>query len=61
MCIVEFAKLFGMQPTTAFNYLKQYQGLQFLDKCYDAEHLLSLNDALSDLTIFCKRHGGSIG
>ena len=61
MCIVEFGLLFGMQPAMSFNYLKKYRGLAFLDKCYEAEHQLSLEDALSDLTDYCKRHGGTLG
>jgi hypothetical protein len=61
MCIVEFGKLFGMQPALAFNYLKEYGGLSFLDKCYEAEHQLSLDDVMSDLTIYCQRHGGTLG
>lgn len=61
MCIVEFGKKYGMAPHIAFNYLKAFGGLTFLDKCYDAEHLLSLEDAMSDLTVYCKRHGGTLG
>jgi len=61
MCIVEFGKRFGMSPVLSFNYLKNYLGLAFLEKCYDAEHLLSLDDALDDLVAYCKRHGGTLG
>lgn len=61
MCIVEFGKRFGMSPVLSFNYLKTYLGLAFLEKCYDAEHLLSLDDTLDDLVAYCKRHGGTLG
>lgn len=61
MCIVEFAKKFGMSAKIAFNYLKQYKALDFLDKCYEAEHQLSLNDSLNDLIVICKRNGGTLG
>ncbi len=60
LCIVEFANKHGMTPNIAFNYLNTYKGLQFLNECYEAEHLLSLEDALSDLTVYCQRHGGTI-
>ena len=60
MCIVEFGKKFKMSSAMAFNYLKTYRGLEFLDKCYDAEHLLSLENTLSDLKTYCKRHGGTV-
>ena len=60
MCIVEFGKMFGMSAYLAYKYLKEYQGLYFLDKCYEAEHQLSLDDAIDDLKNYCKRHGGTL-
>lgn len=60
MCIVEFGKKFRMPTVIAFNYLKEFKGLDFLDKCYEAEHTLSLADALSDLRNYCRRNGGTI-
>jgi hypothetical protein len=60
MCIVEFGKKFRMSAQMAYNYLRQYKGLEFLDKCYEAEHQLSLSEALSDLKVYCRRNGGSI-
>ena len=49
-----------MPPTLAFNYLNTYKGFSFLDRNYDAEHLLPLEDTLSDLAEYCKRHGGTM-
>lgn len=60
LCIVEFGKRYGMPPAMAFNYLKHFQGIQFLDLCYEAEHLLSLDDAIHDLATYCRRHGGTL-
>lgn len=60
MCIVEFGKKFGMSAFLSHKYLKEYQGLAFLDKCYEAEHQLSLDDAIDDLKNYCKRHGGTL-
>lgn len=59
MCIVEFAKKNGMSAKTSFNYLHKYKGLDFLDECYEAEHQMSLQDALNDLSVICKRNGGT--
>ena len=61
LCIVEFGKRNGMPPTLAFNYLNTYKGFSFLDRNYDAEHLLPLEDTLSDLAEYCIRNGGTIG
>lgn len=44
----------------AFNYLERYGGLAFLDDCYEAEHQLSIEDAVHDLTEICKNNGGVV-
>ena len=60
MCIVEFGKKFSMPADIAFNYLKQYKALAFLDKCYEAEHQLSLADTIKDILLYCRKNGGTI-
>lgn len=60
MCIVEFGKKFGLSAKISFNYLKQYKALAFLDKCYEAEHQLSLAETLKDMQSYCRKFGGTI-
>lgn len=60
LCIVKFGEKHKMRPPIAFNYLRDYKGLDFLDKHYEAEHLLSLDDALNDLQKICRRNGGTL-
>lgn len=60
ICISEFAKQKSITAKEAYNYLKEYKGLEFLNECYEAEHTLSLNDAVEDLTEICKGNGGTI-
>ena len=60
ICISEFAKQKSIKTKDAYNYLKEYKGLEFLNECYEAEHLLSLNDAIEDLTEICKINVGTI-
>lgn len=60
LCIVEFGKRNGMPAAMAFNYLNAYKGFDFLDRNYEAEHLLPLDDTLSDLATYCRRHGGTM-
>ena len=60
ICISEFAKQKSISTKDVYNCLKEYKGLEFLDECYEAEHTLSLDDAVEDLTIICKRNGGNI-
>lgn len=53
---MEFGKRNGMPAAMAFNYLNAYKGFDFLDRNYEAEHLLPLDDTLSDLATYCRRH-----
>lgn len=59
-CIATFAKQYGLSLLAAFNYLDRYGGLAFLDECYEAEHLLSIEDAINDIAIICKNNGGQL-
>jgi hypothetical protein len=60
MCVDEFAKAKSISVKDAFNYLHAYQGVEFLIECYDAEHTLSLENAVEDLTYICRNNGGNI-
>lgn len=60
MCISEFSQKYSMHPQKAYFYLKQHGGIAFLKDCYDAEHLLSIEDAIDDLTTICQKNGGEI-
>ena len=44
----------------ANNYLIRFNGIDFLTEHYEAEHLLSLDDAIQDLTQVCLNNGGGI-
>ena len=50
-----------MPAAMAFNYLKRFKALEFIDKNYEAEHLLPLADTLKDMSTYCKRNGGTVG
>ena len=49
-----------MSLLEAYNYLDRYGGIAFLDECYAAEHLLSIEEALHDLIVICKNNGGGL-
>lgn len=59
-CIVEFGRRLGLEPKWACRYLYLHGGLELLDKNYQAEHLLPLDDTIDDLISYCKRHGGTL-
>ena len=58
--ISEFAKAKAISEKQAFNYLRQFKGMDFLQNHYGAEHLLSFDDTVDDLTAICLRNGGHI-
>ena len=60
LCISAFADQNDLPYNDAFNYLYLYKGIDFLIECYDAEHTLSMDDAVNDLTLVCRNNGGSI-
>lgn len=59
--ISEFAKRNLLSVREASNYLLRFKGIEFLEQCYPAEHTLSVNDWIDDITAICKRNGGEIG
>ena len=58
--ISEFAKAKALSVKQAFNYLNLFKGLDFLQNHYGAEHMLSFEDTVDDLTAICQRNGGQI-
>jgi len=60
LCVGAFAEQKNISAPEAFNYLNKFMGLDFLIDCYGAEHTLSLDNAVEDLTQVCKNHGGTI-
>jgi hypothetical protein len=60
MCVSAFSNKKGLNQRDTFNYLYDHKGIDFLIECYEAEHTLSLDDAVDDLTRVCKNNGGSI-
>jgi hypothetical protein len=60
MCVSAFSGKKALSQRDAFNYLYKHKGIEFLVDCYEAEHTLSLDDAVDDLTLVCKNNGGTI-
>ena len=59
-CIGAFANRFGLTLPQAYAYLRRFDGIDFLIDCYDAEHTLSIEDAVEDITAVCQNHGGKL-
>ena len=59
-CVSEFANTYNMSQKNSFNYLYKYKGIDFLNKHYEIEHTLSIEEAINDLTIICRKNGGDL-
>lgn len=55
-----FAKRFSLDIQSAFHYLWNFKGIQFLNDYYDIEHLQSIDDAVDDLKALCLKNGGQL-
>ena len=58
--ISEFAKAHHISVREANNYLIRFKGIDFLTEHYDADHWLSFDDRVQDLTQVCLNNGGGI-
>ena len=54
-CMNEYARHNSMYVKSAFQYLLQHGGIDFLKEHYEAEHLLSIDDTVEDLSHLCRR------
>lgn len=59
-CVGAFAQRYDLTNSQAYAYLRRFTGIEFLLECYEAEHTLSIDNAVSDLQIICNRKGGKI-
>ncbi len=57
----EFGKKYGLTMKQAFNYLKRYKGIAFIEKHYDYVHTQSFTSMVNDMTDYCRLHGGQLG
>lgn len=55
-----FARKHKLSRKEACNYLSRFKGLEFSIANYEAEHQLSLQDCVDDMTAICRRNGGTI-
>lgn len=59
-CVGAFANRFKLPMPAAYAYLRRFKGIDFLIDYYAAEHTLSIEDAVEDITLLCQKHGGRL-
>ena len=60
VCVNEFARRFSLDVKSAFRYLYNYGGIDFLQEHYEAEHTLSFDETIEDLRLICQNNGGEL-
>ncbi len=59
-CVGAFAKHHGLTNAQAYAYLRRFTAIDFLLDCYAAEHTLSIDNAVDDITAICAMKGGKL-
>ncbi len=58
--VAEFAARFDISQSTAYNYIRQYKGLDYYFRHYNILHTLSFDDNVDNLIQVCANHGGTL-
>ena len=58
--IDEFAETFGLTEHQAYRYIKNHEGIGFIEENYGIFHTLSFRESVDGLAEFCKRRGGTL-
>lgn len=56
--IAEFAAHLGISQDVAYNYIREYRGLEYYFKHYNILHTLSFEENVEDLLQVCANNGG---
>lgn len=57
---LEFGRRYGLTLKQAFNYLKRYKGIEFIEQHYDYVHTQSFQSMIADIAEYCHRKGGQL-
>lgn len=58
--VAEFSKKFGIGEKQAFNYIRRFKGMDYMNSFYDVLHTLSFEDSIEAVSIVCQRNGGGL-
>ncbi len=58
--VQEFARRHSLTMRQAYNYLRRFKGIDFLDNHYGVAHTQSFGNMVDDITEYCHRQGGAL-
>ncbi len=56
--VSEFAKKFDLSNRQAFNYIRNHQGISFIEQNYGIIHTLDFKEAVDSVATYCRKTGG---
>ena len=56
----EFALYFGLTEHQAYRYIRNHDGMTFIQQNYNIMHTLDFRDCIESVANFCKRKGGKL-
>lgn len=56
--VSEFAKKFDLSNRQAFDYIRNHQGISFIEQNYGIIHTLDFKEAVDSVAIYCRKTGG---
>ncbi len=59
-CVSEFSTRYNLTMSQAYAYLRRFKAIDFLTNYYEAEHTLSIDNAVDDMRDICLKNGGKI-
>ncbi len=55
-----FARKFNLTEAQSYRYLKDHNGIGFIEQNYGILHTLNFPDAIEGLSLYCKKNGGTL-
>lgn len=56
----EFAKRFNLSEKQAYRYIRNHNGIAFIEEHYGIIHTLSFDDVVDDIALICRKSGGTL-
>lgn len=56
----EFAQKYEMSYKQAYDYIRCYNGITFIEQNYGIMHTLDFKETIESVAIYCRRFGGKL-
>ena len=56
----ELAQRFNLSDKEIFKYIKNHNGIAFIEQNYGIIHTLDFNEAIENIILYCRKSGGEL-